>query len=214
MGKISRYNYSLIFILPIFCLGFVFTSQAKAEITVSLKADRTEATLADSIRLIVSVSGSRSAGEYPSINGLDSFHVSKGGTSSRVQIINRRVDAAVDYTYFLQPQKVGAFSIGPAEVNIKGKSYQSNTIRLTVKKSDEVGGDDRGPLFLTAELSREKTVLEWDPSDDTDVFFQGEGQNTLRHLCVQQVVNELYRVRRSRPCEKRQSLLDFEDGDP
>jgi len=151
---------SIIFTLLIFCLGFVSTSQAEPDITVSLKADRAEATLADSIRLIVSVSGSRSAGEYPSINGLESFHASRGGTSSRVQIINGKVDAAVDYTYFLQPQKVGTFSIGPAEVNIKGKPYQSNTISLTVKKPNEVGGDDRGPLFLMADLSSKEIFLE------------------------------------------------------
>jgi len=150
----------ILFIVLILCLGFISTSQAEPDITVSLKADRTEATMADSIRLIVSVSGSRSTGEYPSINGLDPFSVSRGGTSSRIQIVNGKVDAGVDYTYFLQPQQVGTFSIGPAEVRIKGKSFQSNTITLTIEKLDQAGAGDRGPLFLTADLSRKEIFPE------------------------------------------------------
>lgn len=154
-------KYNLICLLLILCLEFTVALPVKAgDITVSLKADRAEAGLDDFIRLVVSVSGSRSTGVYPSIQGLDSFQVSRSGTSSRMQIINGKVDASVDYTYFLQPRKTGTFAIGPAEVKVKGKSYQSNTLTLKVKKAEEVSGGDRGLLFLMASLSRERLFLE------------------------------------------------------
>ncbi|MDJ0816809.1 MAG: hypothetical protein QNJ58_11430, partial [Desulfobacterales bacterium] len=53
-----------------------------ADVSVSLKLDRTETLLADSVRLSVSVKGSRDSDLAPEISGLDSFEVRSGGTSS------------------------------------------------------------------------------------------------------------------------------------
>jgi hypothetical protein len=133
---------------------------AGAKISVSLKLDRSEATLADSIKMVVSVSGTRRSDSQIVLNGLEPFHVTRGGTSRRVEIINGRVSAGIEYTYAIQPKKVGAFKIGPVELTLKGKTYKSNIETLRVVKPAQSPGIDRGPLFLSAVLSSKKVYVE------------------------------------------------------
>ena len=149
-------KYVPVFVLLVLIL-FPFT--VHADVSVSLDIGRDEATPLDSIRMVVSVSGSRKSVD-PDIKGLEDFHVTKGGTSSRVEIVNGAMTSGVDYTYYIQAKKTGEFTIGPAEVTIKGKKYAGNTARLTIRKSDSASGEDRGKIFLSAQLSSDTAYLE------------------------------------------------------
>ncbi|OEU52542.1 MAG: hypothetical protein BA872_02005 [Desulfobacterales bacterium C00003060] len=131
-----------------------------ADISVTMKLDRKEATPLDSIRMIVNVSGTRSSDSQPILNALESFSVTQGGTSSRLEIINGKINAGIDYTYFIQPKKTGTFRIGPAEVTVEGRIFRSNTVTLTIAEQPQSPGVDRGPLFLSAGLSPTKVYAE------------------------------------------------------
>ena len=131
-----------------------------ADISVVLKLDRREASLQDSVGLVVSVSGARKSDSRPLLKGLESFYVKQGGTSSRVELVNGKLSSGVDYTYSIQPKKSGTFELGPAEVTIKGKTIRSNTERLTVLEPAHVSGDDSNPLFLTAKFSSTQVYVE------------------------------------------------------
>lgn len=133
---------------------------AGAEVSVTLSLNRNEATLADSIRLVVSVSGARTSESAPVIEGLDSFGVNQGGSSSRVEIINGKYSAGVDYTFFVRPRKPGTFEIGPAEVRIKDKVFRSNTVALKILKDMPQKESEKGPLFLTASISSSEAYVE------------------------------------------------------
>ena len=147
----------LLFPLIVFIL---LPSLSHAEVSVKLKLDQREAGLMDSIRMTISLSGTRKSSVNPVINGLEAFTVSKGGTSSRMEIINGKINSGVDYTYFLQPQKPGTFTIGPAKVTAKGKIFRSNTETLRVIKPERSTGEGRGAIFLTASLSSPKAYVE------------------------------------------------------
>ncbi|HID30643.1 MAG TPA: protein BatD [Desulfobacterales bacterium] len=149
------------FLLLHVCCWLVFLPcTAYADISVTMHLDRKEATLVDSVNVVVSVSGTRSSDLLPVLKGLEAFNVTRGGTSSRVQIINGKVDAGVDYSYFIQPKRTGTFKVGPAEVKVDGKTFASNTAILTVTKVPQASGGDRGPLFLSAGLSTKKVYVE------------------------------------------------------
>ncbi|MFH1491631.1 MAG: BatD family protein [Pseudomonadota bacterium] len=132
----------------------------RADISVTLKMDRSEATLLDSVRLVVSVSGTRNTEGPPILRGADLFDVRQGGTSTRVEIVNGKVNAGIDFTYDLQPKHTGTFNIGPAEISVKGRTYQSNRERLLVVQPAKSTGDDQGPLFLKAEISAAQLYVE------------------------------------------------------
>lgn len=137
-----------------------FTSLTSAEANVELKLDPPEASLADSVRMVVSVSGTQKGDAEPIVNGLENFTVIRGGTSSRLEVINGQVKASIDYTYFLQPKRAGTFQIGPAQVAIEGNTYTSNLETLTVVKATQPSGADQRPLFLSAKISSQKVYVE------------------------------------------------------
>jgi len=83
----------------------VVPSVAVADISISLKLNVNKATLADTLQLTVTVSGTKSTRSEPVVKGLGDFYVNEGGTSSRLEIINDRVSSSVDYSYFIQPKK-------------------------------------------------------------------------------------------------------------
>ncbi len=144
----------------IFLCIFLIASVPRAEVSVDLKLDRSETLLTDSVQLIVSVIGSRDSESTPVILGLENFDVRSTGTASRIEFINGKMTSGVDYTYFIVPQKSGKFQVGPARVQIKGKTYSSNTAGLRVVKPAEGKGGNRGPIFLTAELSNATVYVE------------------------------------------------------
>ncbi|MBW1794897.1 MAG: protein BatD [Deltaproteobacteria bacterium] len=146
--------------VAVFLLTLLLPVSANADISVRLSIDRTEVTLLDSVRLVVSISGTQSTKSKPVIRGLKEFTVSQGGTSSRLEIINGQVNATAEHTFFIQPQKVGAFEIGPAEVKIKGASLKSNTATLKVTKTPQNQSAARGPLFLQVSISSNEAYLE------------------------------------------------------
>jgi hypothetical protein len=135
-------------------------SPAFGDVSVTLSLDRQEAALSDSVQLQVRLSGARKSDSPPSIKGLEAFHVTPGGSASRVEIINGRYNSGVDYTYYLQPQKEGMFSIGPATVTVDGQHVKSNVATLKVVKSVQAGTNGKGPVFLTATLGEKNTYVE------------------------------------------------------
>ncbi|MDY6970788.1 MAG: BatD family protein [Thermodesulfobacteriota bacterium] len=157
-----------LFILSALLLFNLTPCPVSATLSVTLKLDRQEATLVDSIRLTVSVSGSRETNMRPVIDGLKSFRVTPGGTSSRFEIINGQMKAGIDYSYLLQPKETGKFEIGPARLTFEGKTSVSNTETLTIVEPIKSSGADRGPIFLNATIGA------------TDVYVEEQAAYTLR----------------------------------
>ncbi len=131
-----------------------------AGVSVTLKLDRSEATLTDTIKILVKISGTRSTDSRPVLHGLEQFTVTQGGTSTRVEIINGQVNAGIDYTYLIRPKKTGDFQIGPAEINLGGRVLKSNIATLAVKAPSKRSGTDRGPLFIEAGVSSRDVYVE------------------------------------------------------
>ena len=65
-------------LLNLCCLLVFCPSMAYADISVSMRLDRKEATLVDSVNVVVSVSGTRSSDLLPLLKGLEAFHVTRG----------------------------------------------------------------------------------------------------------------------------------------
>jgi len=133
---------------------------ARCEVTVTMNLDRSEATLADSLILSVSVSGAHGEAARPSIRGIEDFLVRPAGTSTRVEIVNGQYSAGTNFSYLLQPKKAGVFHIGPAEVTVDGTTYRSTVATLTVGQPAASPDGDRGPVFLVASLAPGKVYVE------------------------------------------------------
>ncbi len=148
-----------IFLAAVF-LFLILPLPAHADISITLRLDRNEAMLMDSITMLVKLSGVRKGDSRPVLKGLESFDVTRTGTSSRFEIINGKMNSGIDYTYLLRPKKTGSFKIGPAEVKVKGKTFRSNAEILKIAEPVRSSGTHRGPLFLKAALSSRKIYVE------------------------------------------------------
>ena len=149
-----------IILLLAFSIFILVPCQTRAEVSVTLTLDRQEATPSDSIKMAIKVSGARSCDSSPVIKGLASFQVSPGGSSSRVEIVNGKFNSSVDYTYYIQPSRPGTFQLGPAEVKVNGKVFESNTATLSILKAASPESPAKGPIFLMAALSSKKAYVE------------------------------------------------------
>jgi BatD DUF11 like domain len=117
---------------------------------IQVTIDRTEATIEDQLVLTVTVAGSQEA--RPELPPLPEFRVLPRGQSTQVQIVNGQMSASVGYNYVLVPTRTGTFTIGPARVDLDGRSYQSRpfTVRILPASAQPQASRD---LFITAGVS-------------------------------------------------------------
>ena len=140
-------------------LSLLVCSGVSGAVSVELTLDKSVALPTDTVILKVSVDGARK-GDMPEIKGLAPFHVAVGGTSTRMQIINGKTSSGVDYTFYLYPKKKGRFNIGPALIKVKGKTYDSNIVSLTVSdNTQKTSAKKAAPLYLEAKISNKDLYI-------------------------------------------------------
>ena len=141
----------LLMALGLLCCG----TQARAA-GVSLRLDRTEASVQDTLTLQVVVEGSQSASA--SLPDLSAFEVRQGGRSTQMQLLNGRMSTASVSTYYLTPRRPGRLTIDAASVQIDGHTYRSEPLSLVVGTAS-AAPSEQGPIFVTAELSENAPYL-------------------------------------------------------
>lgn len=113
-------------------------------------ANRTEATVNDQIVLSVTVEGSSS--DRPELPPLDDFEVYPRGQQTQMSWINGRSTSSVTYDFVLVPRGIGEFEIGPATVEIDGRSFASEPFTIRILESAAESSEGR-ELFVSAHVS-------------------------------------------------------------
>ncbi|MFH1132269.1 MAG: BatD family protein [Pseudomonadota bacterium] len=122
---------------------FLCPNSAQAQqATVTLQVDRHIVFVGEPVQVTVSilVEGETSYDEYrpPTFTG---FQVSSGGMRTQnVEVINWRVRRRESYSYQIVPTKEGRHVVGPASIQIGGKTIKSSTITLDVKATTSSSG--------------------------------------------------------------------------
>lgn len=121
----------LLIIIIYFWTGVVFAQTFNASIS------KTEIGLNEEFEITFTIEG----GDPNAVSGFtppsftDFIVLTGPNQSTRMQIINGQMSASRSYSYYLQPRKIGKFTIGPASVNIGGNIFRSNSITLEVLKA-------------------------------------------------------------------------------
>jgi len=205
-------------------LFILYPFQVSAEISVTLKLDRKEAILSDAIKMVVSISESESRNSeshptldsqesdylggtdkffgndtLPIINGLESFDIAPGETSTDLEVSDGDLSARIDYTYLIYPKEIGSFRIGPAEVAIEGRTLQSNIATLTITEQLR-SSDVEHEVLPFRELSEGMAKVQ-PRSPDVDyetLIFLRATLSTARVYLEEQVVYTLKLFRKAR----------------
>ena len=109
----------------------------------TVNADRVG--IEDVLELTVEVRGA-DAGRIPepTLPELLDFEVAGRSSSSRVSIVNGQMSATKSYIYSLIPRREGTFEIGSAELEISGRVFRSEPIRVEVVAGSVLPRGGRG----------------------------------------------------------------------
>ncbi|MFA6770917.1 MAG: BatD family protein, partial [Bacteroidales bacterium] len=121
----------------LFTLFFAVISVATAQISFTAEVPRV-VEVGESFRLVFTTNGKPSSFNPPSITGLNVLAGPTSSTMSSTQIVNgkRTESFQVSYTYILQSQSEGKYTIPAASVIVDGKSYSSSAVTIEVVKTD------------------------------------------------------------------------------
>lgn len=117
---------------------FAFVAKADEEVRFTARAPQS-VIMEQPFQIVYEVhNGSGKDFRAPEFNNFDVLAGPFTSTSSQLQIINGKQSSStkVSYTFTLQPQKNGTFSIGPASITIKGEKYSSNGLSIKVLPAD------------------------------------------------------------------------------
>lgn len=119
----------------LFTFIFILVSSIYCDITISASVDKDVVSLDDQITLQVVVSGNVTNIPQPKLPQLDEFQVYSAGRAQNISIINGEVNSSITFTYVLSPKRTGEFEIPPIILDYKGKTYQTQPIKIKVEKS-------------------------------------------------------------------------------
>jgi len=131
-------------------VAFLGLGPAALAQSVRLSIDRPEMSMEDQAVVTAVVEGAGRA--EPKIPANPKLNVEFAGRSENMSIVNGRFSHSVAFRWVVMPREVGQFEIGPAEIEVDGKVYRSETVKLDVVAASEKPRSAR-PVFVTATVS-------------------------------------------------------------
>jgi len=124
----------ILFVLAFMSGGMADMLGQVVEFTASAKSN---VQAGEQFRLIYTVNQQVDRFEGPDFEGFSMLSGPNQSTSQSYQFINGKVSQSfqVTYTYYLQANKAGTYTIDPAKITTNGKSYQSNALTINVSQS-------------------------------------------------------------------------------
>lgn len=109
----------------------------------------------------------------PEINGFDVLAGPFQSQSSSIQIVNGKTTSSVSfsYTYTLQAQKTGTFTIPSASIVVNGQKYTSNGLSIKVLPADASSRNENNQQGSSTNVSGDKVFIKTSVSK-TNVYEQ------------------------------------------
>lgn len=145
------------------CLVALCASASAQDVHLELAIDRETITMDESVTLHIIVSGISKRISRPNVRGLDGFDVISQGSSMKYSNINGVTETSTTFNLELSPEKVGAFTLGPATIEIGGQGYTSNVLTLTVTDDPQQQSARKKPpqkdVFLEASVNNKSPYV-------------------------------------------------------
>ena len=125
------------------CFLILWGVVAIGQTQFTAKASSTKVGKTEQFRISFSLNAKGNGFKPPNLND---FTVLQGPSrSQRTNIVNFKRSEEISFTYILRPRKVGQFTIGAAQVNANGKTYQSKPFVVTVTKQSPRASNPNDP---------------------------------------------------------------------
>lgn len=142
----------------------VFTSVVSAQVQFEAKASKTTLGVNERLRIDFEMNEDGDNFIPPNFNGFTVV----GGPNQSVSHswMNGVRSFNKTYSYFLQPNSQGTFTISQAEIEVEGVVYKTSPVKITVTKAIDIPKDPNNPdyiannkIHVTANLSKSKPYL-------------------------------------------------------
>ncbi len=126
---------AVVVLLLVAALFVVGTTRAAAdpELEIGVTLNRSELVIGEQAQLTVTVNEPSGISE-PVMPAVDGIEIVPQGFTQSMQITNMKVKLTKSYIYVVIPHEAGEFTIGPVQIDQEGKTYQSRTLNLSVRK--------------------------------------------------------------------------------
>jgi len=145
---------------------------AEAAVDVGASLDHDSIRAGDQVVLTVTVTGDARNVEPPTLPALTDFRIFRGGQSQRFSFVNGQASAEHTFTYYLQPQSEGRFTIGAIEIVADGQTVRTPPLKLEVLAAEAARPSDSEPApdprdddapaqdaFVTMDVDRDTVVV-------------------------------------------------------
>lgn len=143
--------------------------------------------LGQQFRLIYTINAQADKFSAPAIDAFSILAGPSTSQSSNVSIINGKVTQAFElrYTYVVQANKEGEFTVPPAEVTVDKKVYKSNPVKIDVIKG--AAKQDRS-VTTTAGINQAQQTQEQSQISNSDLYIKTLVNNLNVHREEQLIV--------------------------
>ena len=118
--------YTLFFI-------FSFVSIALAQTSIKAEVDKTTLTSDETLTYKITISSSEKNIPAPDLPKLENFEIVSQLQSSSMSVAGGGIETKLSYVFILAPLEAGKFKIEPSVIDIKGKTYTSESFDIEVK---------------------------------------------------------------------------------
>ena len=134
----------------IFALSVLLPVSVHAE-EVSVGLSSNLAQVGEPVQLMVTVRGARGA-DVPQTLAVKGLQINMAGRSTQFEMNNFKMSSTLTYTYLVVPQFEGEFTIPSFDVQIEGKTFRTQAMKLTVSGNARVPQPPLVPQQNTAPL--------------------------------------------------------------
>jgi hypothetical protein len=113
-------------------------------------ASRTAAQVGETIEVTFTFSGAAVGVPTPQLNDIKNLDLVGGpSTSTQTSIVNGRSSSSKSYTYYFRAKAPGQATVGPVQLNYKGRNYTTSPIQIVVSNAASgTSGGKRDEVFI------------------------------------------------------------------
>ena len=139
-----------------------------ADVSVTAAVDQARISFGESVTVTISVNGAQNVAD-PAIPKIDGLNFAGPSVNRSFSMINGQMSQSVGLAYQVTPARAGEFTIPALEINVSGKTYRTEPIKLTVGKPG-VQSELQQSLFARVRMNSAQLFLGQTAPLDVLVF--------------------------------------------
>ena len=115
--------------------GAACAAEPPQDLSVSAKVDKTTVEAGTPINFALTITGDLTGAKVPAPEFPEGFEVAGRTQATNVSVQMGAIQRSTSLVYVLVPTRAGTFKLGPFTIEQRGRTFETQPIEITVKKS-------------------------------------------------------------------------------